>query len=270
MWRESRETQGRSREEEEEEEEEGNEEEALNRQAAVCGHVRESVEQEEERKEARRGGRGAKRKEGRKEEKGGGGGGLGTGSGQRSRKPTHACRGVSHLFLLVFVFQMHFFPVVAWLARLKTRQLSLAVMGPRWNVGGRGPAGPLRGPRRVRPAALVGVPVGPACHDWWKGKRVEREGSRRCTAEYIRWREGKELRGWCPGPEGEGGQEDHGYMQKDLKISQRTTRQPLSLRDINLLFLEKISRECECFSLFFFFCIFVSNFGEVRFTLWRK
>lgn len=50
-------------------------------------------------------------------------------------------------------------------------------------------------------------------------------------------------------------------MQKDLKISQRTTRQPLSLRDINLLFLEKISRECE---LFFFFCIFVSNFGEVR------
>lgn len=75
---------------------------------------------------------------------------LGTGSGQRSRKPMHACRGVSHLFLLVLVFQMHFFPVVAWLARLKTRQLRLAVMGPRWNVGGRGPAGPLRGPRRVR------------------------------------------------------------------------------------------------------------------------
>lgn len=45
-------------------------------------------------------------------------------------------------------------------------------------------------------------------------------------------------------------------MQKDLKISQRTTRQPLSLRDINLLFLEKISRECECFSLFFFFFVY--------------
>lgn len=64
-------------------------------------------------------------------------------SSERSRKATHVCRGVSYLFLLVFVLQMHFFPVVPWLARLKTRQqLRLAVMGPRWNVEGRGPAGP--------------------------------------------------------------------------------------------------------------------------------
>lgn len=38
------------------------------------------------------------------------------------------------------------------------------------------------------PAALVGVPVGPACHDWWKGKRVEREGN---AAEPSIFGEGK-------------------------------------------------------------------------------
>lgn len=62
------------------------------------------------------------------------------------------------------------------------------MIGPRWNVGGRGPAGPCEA--QEGSAFGWGVPVGPACHGWWgKEGRVERGGSE--SSEYSVKGQGK-------------------------------------------------------------------------------
>lgn len=118
------------------------------------------------------------------------------------------------------------------------------------------------------PAALVGVPVGPACHDWWKGKRVEREGS---AAEPGIFGEGKG-RSSEDGVRGQRARES----KKTTAICRKISRLVNGLlgKDSLCAILSwysetyNIFRQCEFFSFFFFlyicfkFADFFHSFGS--------